>query len=83
MASDKPALLTADDLSPLVQKLSPQEQVRLAYYALRIARATAKTGVDASADGKTHPDMREFHRSLGIAPYPANTVLEMRGEEER
>ena len=57
--------------------------MRLAYYALRIARAIAKTGVDASADGKPLPDMREFHRSLGIAPYPGNTVLEMREEEER
>ena len=34
----KKSELTADDLQPLVAKLQPEEQIRLAYFALRVAR---------------------------------------------
>ncbi len=40
--------LTAADLFPLVAKLSPDEKVRLAYYALSI-RARLKDSSDAAA----------------------------------
>ena len=82
----KDAHLSADDLTPLVDKLSTEERIRLAYYALKIARA-----MDSHAKGPTSsltpltlgglPDMTEFHERLGVRPYPGNSVVEMRSEE--
>lgn len=49
--------LTADDLLPLVEKLTQDEQVRLAKLALRAARDVTR---DAAAYGKTPVRPDEF-----------------------
>lgn len=87
MTSDKKTpTLTADDLSPLVEKLPPEEQLRLAYYALRIARSLAapeRRAVQTAAPQEGLPDMADFHARLGVATYPGNAVIEMRDEDDR
>ena len=79
----KASLLSADDLSPLIDKLPPEERIRLAYYALRIKRSveTLAPRVPAVAAPAGLPDMTEFQRGLGVAPYPRSSVLELRAEE--
>ena len=82
----KTSPLSASDHQPLVDQLPPEERVRLAYYALRIARSLAapeRRAVQTAAPQEGLPDMADFHARLGVATYPGNAVIEMRDEDDR
>lgn len=61
--------LTADDLRPLVAKLSSDEQVRLAYYALRVARGL-KHKMGAVAEKEEEEELDAIRETLHLLSIP-------------